>query len=292
MTMSPDTRPAASAARHQQFASEADMLPAIQRLASRMWPAGEDVWMLLNEHSVYSHVPDLVAARLDVQTLRERVEGRWIRALNQRELGAMRALRPDRGSRAEAVAARMRVRVEYARGVLRGLLRDGYVDTTAAGSYARVAPIRPILSRVVSFEAKRTDARGALLQARVHTMFTDAAYVVCDHAHRARFERLCDAYARERVGLLALDHSGDFELLLRPRRAPLRDSLLHALGTERALARMFELGDSETSERRLPTASELGGLRTAPVLTGSGAQEIRALLRTASPDAARRLVVI
>jgi hypothetical protein len=276
----------------QPFASEAEMMPAIQRIASQLWPAGDDVWLLLTEHDVYSHVPDLVAAQLDIQTLQDRVEGRWTRALSQRELAAMRALRPDRGSRVEAVAARMRVRVEFARGVLRGLVRDGYADRTATGSYARVAPIRPILSRVVSFEAKRMNARGALLQARAHTMFVDTAYVVCDGAHRSRFERMHAAYVRERVGLIALDVSGDFELVVRPRRALLRDTLLRTLGTERALARMFEPAEQETAERRLPTASEFGGLRTAPVLTGSRAREIRALLRKASPDAGRQLLIV
>lgn len=269
------------------------MMPAIQRIASGLWPGDRDVWLLLNEHSVYSHVPDLVAARLDITTLRDRIEGRWIRGLNQREIAAMRALRPDRGSRIEAVAVRMRVAADHARLVLRGLLRDGYVDRTDAGSYARVAPIRPILSHVVSFEAKRMDARGALLQARAHTMFVDAAYVVCDRYYRHRFDGLMDAYARERVGLIALDSAEqDFELMLRASRAPLRDVVLRALGTERALARLFDPSPQETNERRLPTASEIAGLRTAPVLVGDGARRVRDLLAAAAPDAARQLVVI
>lgn len=274
------------------FAREADMMPAIQRIASDLWSADREVWLLLNEHSVYSHVPDLVAARLDIEALRDRIEGRWIRGLNQREIGAMRALRPDRGSRIEAVAARMRVAVDHARLVLRNLLRDGFVERTEAGSYARVAPIRPILSRVVSFEAKRMDARGALLQARAHTMFVDAAYVVCDRHHRHRFDALIDAYARERVGLIALDAGGcDFELVLRATRASLRDVVLHTLGTERALARLFDPTTRETNERRLPTVSEVAGLRTAPVLIGDGARAVRDLLAAAAPDAARHLVV-
>jgi len=274
------------------FACEADMMPAIQSIASGLWPADRNVWLLLNEHSVYSHVPDLVAARLDVQALADRIDGRWIRGLNQREIGAMRALRPDRGSRVEAVATRMRVAVDHARLVLRGLVRDGYVDRTEAGSYARVAPIRPILSHVVSFEAKRMDARAALLQARAHTMFVDAAYVVCDRHHLRRFDALVGAYARERVGLIALDSGGhDFKLMLRAGRAPLRDVVLRALGTERALARLFDPSPQETNERRLPTASEVAGLRTAPVLVGHGAKAVRDLLAAVAPDAARQLVV-
>lgn len=277
---------------NEPFACEADMMPAIQRIASGLWPGARDVWLLLNEHSVYSHVPDLVAARLDVETLRDRIEGRWIRGLNQREIDAMRALRPDRGSRLETVARRMRVAVDHARIVLRGLLRDGYIERTEAGSYARLAPIRPILSHVVSFEAKRMDARGALLQARAHTMFVDAAYVVCDHYYRHRFDALIDAYARERVGLIALDSGGrDFELMLRASRASLRDVVLRTLGTERALARLFDPSTRETNERRLPTSSEVAGLRTAPVLVGDGAEVVRELLASAAPDAARQLVV-
>lgn len=267
-------------------------MPAIERIACRLWPADREVWLLLNEHSVYSHVPDLVAARLDIEALRDRVEGHWIRGLNQREIGAMRALRVDRGSRIEAVATRMRVAVNQARMVLRGLVRDGYVERTEAGSYARVAPIRPILSRVVSFEAKRMDARGALLQARAHTMFVDAAYVVCDRHFRRRFDALIGAYARERVGLIALDSGGsDFELILRAARASLRDVVLHALGTERALARLFDPTTRETNERRLPTVSGVSGLRTAPVLVGDGAKSVRDLLASAAPEAARQLVV-
>ena len=56
------------------FAREADMMPAIQRIASGLWPADRDVWLFLNEHNVYSHVPDLVAARLDIGTLRDRID--------------------------------------------------------------------------------------------------------------------------------------------------------------------------------------------------------------------------
>jgi hypothetical protein len=107
----------------------------------------------------------------------------------------------------------MGVGEQRARGVLHRLVADTFVERTLAG--ARRAPVRPILNRVISMEAKRSDLVAAFTQARAHSAFADVSVVAFDLAHRHRAVVMRDAYAREGIGLLGLVADG-LPLLDRP----------------------------------------------------------------------------
>ncbi len=135
--------PMSPAASRVPFASEAAMRPNLLRAASHLFVDRHELWVMLDEHQVYGRIPDLVAARMDRAALRARLAGGWLRALNETELRALRAMRPDRGSRLGLLAERMRVAPATAQKVLAGLVRDSFAERTLSGSYARLAPVAP-----------------------------------------------------------------------------------------------------------------------------------------------------
>jgi hypothetical protein len=258
------------------------MRPALLRAARDLFVGGEELWVLLDEHQVYSRIPDLVAARIDLAALEERLAGGWLRALNETELRGLRTMRPDRGSRLSLLADRMRVAPDTARKVLGGLVRDGFAERTLSGSYARRAPIAPILSRVVSVEAKRSAPRAALVQAREHGFFADAVYVAFDAAFAQRFDAAIPAYKRSGIGLLALDADMQtHRLVLRPGRSPYRHVVALALAAERALTRLLAAPLRRLPESRLPSASGESGRQGRPLLVGPHASVAQQLLLAA-----------
>lgn len=262
------------------FASESAMVPPLRRAIEDLFLHGEELWVILDEHQLYSRIPDLVAARLNVEALEERVKGAWTRALNETELRGLRAMRPDRGARLSLLARHMQVSEPTAQKVLRGLVHDGYAERTLTGTYARRAPVTPILGRILSFEAKRSDALGALVQAREHAAYVDGAYVAFDNAYRARFDRRREQFASHGIGLLALDARDDsFQLLERAGRGSLHHVLGRALSAERTLARLAGgLPIRRLPESRLPGASGESGRRGQPQLVGRSSKTVQRLL--------------
>jgi len=261
------------------------MRPALNRAVQELFVRGDELWVILDEHQLYSRIPDLVAARVNLEALEERLRGAWTRSLNETELRGLRAMRPDRGARLPLLATHMRVSETTAHRVLRGLVRDGYAERTMTGTYARRAPVKPILSRVMSFEAKKSDAVSAFVQAREHAAYVDAAYVVFDANYRARFERRREQFDAHGIGLLALDARDDsFELVRRAARRTLPQVLGLALSAERTFARL--LGSPRFKplpESRLPGASVASEHQGLPELFGRSARTAQLLLRDLAP---------
>lgn len=169
------------------------MRPALESAVTALYCSADEPWVLLDEHQVHGRIPDLVVGRIDVDVLRARLEGGWDRALGEPELRALHAMRPDRGRSLGSVADQMHVGETRARDVLRRLVVDGFAEQTGSGSYARRAPIQPVLNRVVSVEAKRSDLVAAFSQARSHATFADLSIVVFDAAYRRRAAAVEDA---------------------------------------------------------------------------------------------------
>jgi len=229
----------------------------------------EELWVLVDEHQIHSRIPDLVVARLDSEALHDRVTGGWARALNATELRALRALRPDRGRSLASVARQMGVGEARAREVLHRLVAETFVERTLAGSYARRAPVRSILDRVITIEAKRSDLPRALSQARANSAFADQSLVAFDMAYRQRARAARDVYAREGIGLLGLSAiDGSWSYMLRPRRSPLIAALGRALAAERTLARLLGAALTRLPQTRLPGGSHASASPTAPRLLG------------------------
>lgn len=245
----------------------------------------DEPWVMLDEHQVHSRIPDLVVGRIDLDVLEERLGGGWGRPLNETELRALHSMRPDRGRSLTSVADHMRVGESRAREVLRGLIAQGFAERTESGSYARRAPIRPMLELVVSVEAKRSDLSGAFRQARAHAMFADRSLVAFDLAYRHRAEALQGTYRREGIGLLGLSaEDGGWVQVEKAARSRGRGVLGRALAAERALGRMLGLALKRLPQTTLPGASRLIGGQGEPVLLGLAATAVEPLLRVPAPS--------
>ena len=230
---------------------------------------GRGPWIALPQHQVHSRIADLVMARIDPEALEARLGGDWLRSLNASELQAMRSLRRDRGTSLGTLAERMRAPEERVRRIVSRLVAQAYVDKTASGSYARLAPVRPIVDRIVSFEAKLYDAHGAYLQARAHGHFAHCSYVACDAACASRFKRRRASYRAEGIGLLALSAADDsFEQLWPAGRNRLWHVLGQALSAERTFARLLGISPTALPETRLPNGRAWSDRQVRPQLVG------------------------
>lgn len=245
------------------------MQEGLNHAAASIFCSPEELWVLVNEHQIHSRIPDLVVARIDPEALQQRLLGGWGRALGPTELRAFRALRPDRGRTLGSVARQVGVGEGRAREILSRLVADSFVECTLAGSYARRAPVRPILDRVISIEAKRSDLIGAFSQARANSAFADVSLVAFDSVYRHRAEAIQQAYAREGIGLLALSASdGSWEYLQRPRRSALIAALGRALTAERTLSRLLGVALKQLPQTRLPGGFHANVRPAAPRLLG------------------------
>lgn len=256
----------------------------LRRAVATIFCPGDEPWVMLDEHQVHSRIPDLVIGRLNLDVLAERVDGGWARALNQTELRALHSMRPDRGRSLRSVADHMRVGETRAREVLRGLVAEGFAERTEFGSYARRAPIQPVLDLVVSVEAKRSELVVAFHQARAHAMFADRCVVAFDLAYLSRAEALQASYRREGIGLLGLSaEDGRWIQVAKPARTRGRGVLGRALAAERALARLLGAAVIRLPQTRLPGASRWSASPGAPVLLGPAATALGRLLRGPAP---------
>lgn len=252
--------------------------PVREAISSLFCPATEP-WVMLDEHQVHSRIPDLVVGRINLDVLRERIGGGWSRALNETELRALHAMRPDRGRSLPSVADHMRVTEGRAREILRRLVAEGFAERTLSGSYARRAPIRPILDSVVSVEIKRSDLLSAFRQARAHAMFADRCVVAFDLAYLHRADAMSTTYRRDGIGLLGIDADGhEWRQIVKPARGRAGRLLGRALAAERALARLLGATVMQLPQTRLPGASRLTAGPGAPVLLGPAARAVGPLL--------------
>lgn len=266
-----------------RFASEAKLVSNLSRLAAQLARRQGGTWVILNEHDVTGRIVDISALRLDVRALRTRVSGEWARPLSAPELRTLRSLRADRAVRLATLARQLRLAQTSAARIVRGLLSEGLVERTSTGGLVRAVTLRPIVDRVMTFEAKLSDWRQALFQARAHQSFADFAYVAFDAAFKRRFEKGLSAYARQGVGLFAIAADGGAASAVLPsRRSAARSALFRALNAERTLARLLGHRLNELPESRLPNASVGSGRRESPHLLGPRAKTVMRLVAGSS----------
>jgi hypothetical protein len=187
------------------FATEASMLPALIETVVPRWRQHPGPWVLLTEQQTESRIPDLVLARVDVDAISERLSAELERPLTRTELLAVQFAKPDRPASSNLLARRMMVTERHAKRLLRRLAADGFLSATASGSFRRNPALRRIITRLVTFELKREDWRGALVQAATHRQFAHVAYVVCDQRFCRRFATNASSYRGSGVGVLSLD---------------------------------------------------------------------------------------
>lgn len=245
------------------------MMEPLRRASKELFCRPGETWVLLDEHQLHSRIPDLVVARIDLDALAARLAGGWGRALRPGELRALRSLRPDRGRSLHAISRELGVGEARAHEILRGLVAEEFVERTETGTFARRAPIQPVLDYVVSIEAKRVDLRRAFSQAHANGAFADVSIVAFDLAHRTRAEAMGAAYASEGLGLLGLSAEGrPWEYIVRPRRSRLFAALGRALAAEQTFARLLGTAVRRLPQTRLPGDSHATASPSAPQLFG------------------------
>lgn len=262
-----ETRPQPPA----EYQTEADMLPQLHEVAMALWvgAAPEHTWMALEEQILHSRIADLVLVRVDVEAVRERLRGGWARPLRLAELRALHALRPDRPTSVSTVAVQARMSSASVIQVLRTLAGDEFAVREPGGGYRRLAPVGALVQRVVTFEAKRDDPRGALQQARGHRAWANETYVAFDSRYGDRFRAVEEQYSRLGVGLLELSPFAWRRIIRsRPHRRPNR--LETGLIGERALGRLLGEPPVDRPERRLPHGHRLAR-PSEPIISGRSA---------------------
>jgi hypothetical protein len=246
------------------------MLVPLRRAVCDLWVSESEAhtWLVLEEQLLHSRIADLLLVRMDIEAIRARVDGGFGRPLALNELRLLRAMRPDRATSLAVVATQARMPEARAVAGLRRLASDGFVHREARGFYRRLVPVRPLAPRVITFEAKRSDPRGALTQARAHRMWANEAYVAFDAQYAARFRAMQPQYARAGIGLLELSPvSWDRVLRSRPQSRARR--LETALVGERVLGRLLGLPAGDRPERRLAHGARLSA-ESPPLLIGPG----------------------
>lgn len=270
----PSTRPEPPT----EFASEAEMLGPLRDAAVSLWiaPNPDQTWVMLEEQRLHSRIADLLLLRMNVPAIETRVEGGWTRPLTLAELQVLRTLRPDRTASVAAVSQSLRMAPRRTSELLRGLAASGFVERQGTQTFVRVAPVDPLVQRVISFEAKRDDPQRAISQARGHIAWADETYVAFDARFERRFLAQTPSFERLGVGLLELwPNRWSRVRRARPRRT--QNRLEAGLVGETALARLTGLAPRDLPERRLPHGSRLPDA-TEPMIYGPGAAYLRASL--------------
>lgn len=258
------------------------MLPILHDAAKSIWVKAQPshTWVLLNEQRLHSRIADLAVIRLDVDAIRARKRGKWLRPLRLRELRALHSLRPDRPATSRLVAAHMRITEASAREILRELVNAGFVVREDSGTFRRVAPIHALAERIVTVEAKRDNAGAALQQARAHRAWNDETYVAFDASYAVRFRKRDKAWRQLGIGLIELD-AERWKMVRRARPHRRSNRLEAALVGELALGRLLGASSEDRPERRLPHGHKLAD-QVDPIVLGPKARWIRSL-RSNSP---------
>jgi hypothetical protein len=238
------------------YPDEASMIEPLRAAVVAGWTRETDPWLVLTEHRAETRIPDLVLARLNEEAVAERLDAGCRRPLARPELVAMLGLRRDSGTTIDKLGARTFRTPGALRKTLRSLEREGFVDRTSTGAWRAVVHVQPLVSRFVSFEAKRSDWRRALAQACAHRLFANEAYVAFDPSFASRFERGLGYFKTSGVGLLSLGPEPQaVKRILRGRRGRPLDAVSAMLAGEEVWGRLLGLAPKPLPQTRLPGAA-------------------------------------
>lgn len=237
-------------------------------------------WVVLQEQATGSRIPDVLAARLDVDALKARAKGGWLTPLSPAEVRVLRALRRGRGSTLDAVARDTRQPPAQAKRTLGRLHSRGFVARCTSGSYERVAPMKPLVTRVASFEAKLRDWKRALHQARAHLQHVNEAWVVFDKRFAAAFDRGTHYFRQDGIGLIAIEAgSNEVRLVRRARSSTPPDAMEFAVLGEQVLGRLLGEATPRLPHARLPGAAVATVHLAPPRIAGPRSRNLPHALR-------------
>lgn len=234
--------------------------------ASSMVSTADEIWLLVPELTVATRIPDLVAVRVDQAAVERRIQLGLGKPLGLSESKVVTALSRRQWISTDDLAGSLGVTSAYLRQTLRSLCETGHVRSKA-GKFRLHPKLLPIVSRCISFEAKRSDWRGALIQARAHLAFANSSYVVFDSAFEARYRNAREYFKKAQVGLVSLSEDGSFRRLLASRSSR-TNAYVHSALTESLLARMQGMPRGPLPETRLPNAVAQSADQESVMLAG------------------------
>ena len=146
------------------FESERAMHEHVARIATAFGGHTGEAWIIAHDVHVRYRVPDVIAARLDLRALDDRLAAGLEGSLDASEAAALVALRFRAWVDLDVAAQRMSVGTAHANRTLRKLAQKGFVQKHPVdpSRFRRENAARFITTRIVAFEAKLKDWRGAL----------------------------------------------------------------------------------------------------------------------------------
>lgn len=196
--------------------------------------------VVLAEHPVGRRIADLVVARVDPAAATIRVRAGLRRQLSPEELHVVRTTQVATPMRLSTLGERAGLDLTTTRRIADRLAAEGYLVRRANGSLSRSCEFTCPVSDVVTFEIKRDRWKDAFHQARAHSQYARAAYVVFDAAYRRRFVARRAEFSRQGIGLLAFEATTKAVTLEgRPRYKRVSGSFHAALAAEEAWGRLL-----------------------------------------------------
>lgn len=259
------------------FDSESRMIPSLREFALRELTYRDEVWAALVEHQLGSRIPDLVLARLDIPSIRRRIARGLARPLTPMEVTIVRAARRDSGTSLQRFRSLTEVSADYIAKLTNRLAAEGFLVRTPTG-YVRANGWAPPVTRLITFEAKRNDWKGAFFQARAHRDLSHESYVAFDEAFAPRFDKAIHHYSAAGIGLVSLEsetNKGRFLVRGRPRRST---GGITALAGETIWGHLVWGRVSSLPQTRLPSARDANGRPEAPLLVGPRPKTLERLL--------------
>lgn len=213
-------------------------------------------WLVIDEHLVGTRIPDLLAARVNLDEFQARIRAEQWKSLTASELRTLALLRQDRPTRVSTVSAAIGHTDDAARRLLRRLEDLGYVSQHGARGFRRLRTRYKLFNRLIAVEAKLRDWRRALVQARSHRAFAQECYVAFDAAYAARFESAAAYFRASGTGLLAVRQPDEVLSILRARGSRGFDPNSFAFAGEQLWLRLQGVTRS-LPQTRLPNAAAL-----------------------------------
>lgn len=261
----------------QPFGAEIEMFEGLINTASGILAkdTNKETWVAVPELPVFGRVADLLMCRINRGALADRLACGPLVARSCAELRVLDCTYNRRSLSMDVLQERSGLTQRQAATAVRSLERAGVLSQVKRDSYVRVSPCAPVFDKVVAFESKRSDWRGALVQARTYRTFAHAVYVLFDAFFLQRFRAALEAFRSSDIGLLALNAGGARaqSVLTATSKRP-ADHLSAHLCCEKVIDRLTATTVPRLHESRLPNASVRSACQLKPLWIGDASTSL------------------
>jgi len=211
------------------------MTALVAEQVERLLPRAAGAHLVVGEVPAAQGIPDVVAVRFDLASVRHRLEGGVGPLCSPLRVRTLDLLRADRGMRVTTLARKLGSNPRaLTRSTLGPLAEMGLLDLSD-GLVIGTGAWRPVGAQLTAVELKLQKWRDALRQADNFALSVDRTWVVLDEARSGAAVAATGFFRQFGIGLALLTQDGGLRTVVRPRgRRPER--WLRALMAERAWA--------------------------------------------------------